>query len=287
MSPLDLNQSDKGNTERIAIKAFESPGNHFVGGQIDSVSTGDMEYDDWLMDSFFFPVDSCIWDIGCTWTQQVNRNNDNDDTLPVGSRTKQPTNAEGYHMIGISLFSPRDKPWDGANGMTPLTPKQKTSRNPDGSLIDWSADVIAGLGTAELPLRNRGYYNKAARQLLYFSQVSTGESRSKQLDFTKVSKKRGKKRGRKRAFEIAAGSKLVFWSRNMSGSGTEEFELKTSAQITPRVRWFPKQNVIQNFNYVDESYQMWGANQNKQLYTDQGDGVNELFTTHTADGVKD
>lgn len=277
MSPLDINQSDKGQTERIAIKAFSTPGNHFVGGQIDSVSTKSMEYDNWLLDSFFFPVDSCIWNVGCTWSQQVNKQN--------SGYPQDATNAEGYHMIGISLFSPRDLPWDGSNGMTPLTPNQKTSRQVDGTDIEWAADVIVGLGLEELALRNRGYYNKAARQLLYFNQVSTGTNATKQLDFTKSSRKRGK-RSRKRAFEIEAGSKLVFWSRNMTGADDGDLELKTAAQITPRIRWFPKQNVIQNFNYVDESYQMWGANMNKNLLTEQGDGVNELFTTHTADEVK-
>ena len=284
MSPLDVNQSDKGNTERIAIKAFSSPGNRYIGGQIDSVSTKSMSMDNWLFDSFFFPVDSCIWDVGCTWSHQVNRDNDHSTTLAT-TRTKQPTNAEAFHMIGISLFSPRDLPYDGANGMTPLTPKQKTSRMPDGSDIEWSADAFSGLTPVEIPLRNRGYYNKAARQLLYFNQVSTGTNVSKQLDFTRSNKKRGK-RSRKRAFEIEAGSKLVFWSRNMTGAEDDDLEIKTAAQITPRIRWFPKQNVIQNFNYVDESYQMWGANMNKNLLTDQGDGVNELFTTHTADEVK-
>lgn len=285
MSPLDVNQSDKGNTERIAIKAFSSPGNQFIGGQVDSVSTKSMSYDNWLFDSFFFPVDSCIWDIGCTWSHQVNRDNDHSDLVPSAARTKQPLNAEGDHMIGISLFSPRDLPYNGADGMTPLTPKQKTSRQADGSDIEWVADVIVGVGTEEIALRNRGYYNKAARQLLYFNQVSTGTNVSKQLDFTKSSKKRGK-RSRKRAFEIEAGSKLVFWSRNMTGADDDDLEIKTAAQITPRIRWFPKQNVIQNFNYVDQSYQMWGANMNKELITEQGDGVNELFTTHTADEVK-
>lgn len=285
MSPLDINQSDKGTEERIAIKAFETPGNKFAGGHMDFLASKQMVYDEWEMISFYFPVDSCIWDVGCTWSHQVNRNNDHSNIAVVlDSRTEQPTNAEAYHQIGISMFSNRDLPWDGANGMTPMTPRTKMSRNPEGDDMDWSGEAIAGVGFAEIALRNRGYYNKAARQLLYFNQVSTGTNISKTIDFSKKGKGR---KGKKRAFDVEAGTKLVFWTRNTTGANDDEFEIETSAQITPRIRWFPKQNVIQNFRYVDASNQRWGAEYLVNLKTDQGDGVNELFRHNSAQGQKD
>lgn len=283
MSPLDINQSDKGTEDRIAVKAFETPGNQFAGGQVDTVSTRQLAYKEWLFDSFFFPVESCIWDIGCTFAQQTNRNNDNEATVvvPGTSRTKQPTNAEGYHMIGISMFSPRDKPYDGASGMTPMTPKQKMVRAPDGGDMEWSGDLF--IGGEEVALRQRGYYNKAARQLLYCNQVSTGSTISKSIDFSRKGKGR---KSKKRAFDVPAGTKLVFWTRNMTGADDDNYEIMTSATITPRIRWFPKQNVLQNIRYEDQSSQRWGSNMVKNMLTDQGDGVNELFTTHTATQVQ-
>lgn len=284
MSPLDINQSDKGNTERIAIKAFETPGNKFLGGVTDYVQTKSMEYGNWEFISFYFPVDSCIWDIGCTWSHQVNRNNDHyAHDLVLGARTQQPTNAEAWHQIGISMFSTRDKPWDGSKGMTPMTPRTKMSRQPDGTDMEWSADVIVGVGTEEIALRNRGYYNKAARQLLYFNQVSTGTNVSKTIDFSKKGKGR---KGKRRAFDVEAGTKLVFWTRNTTGANDDEYEIETSAQITPRVKFFPKQNIIQNFKYQDESEQRWDEPMVKNLQTEDGDGVNELFTHHSADEQK-
>lgn len=285
MSPLDINQTDKGTTERIAIKAFETPGNRFAGGQMDYLTTKQMVYDEWEMISFYFPVDSCIWDVGCTWSHQVTRNNDHSDIqLVLDSRTQQPTNAEAVHQIGISMFSNRDKPWDGSNGCTPMTPKGKMSRQPDGSDMEWTADVIVGLGTEEIALRNRGYYNKAARQILYFNQVSTGTNVSKTIDF---SKKTGKgRRSKKKAFDVDAGTKLLFWTRNTAGSNDSNFVIETAAQITPRIRWFPKKNVIQNFKYQDQSEQRWGAAMVKNLRSDDGDGCNELFTHHNSFGAR-
>ena len=286
MSPLDINQSDKGTEDRIVVKAFETPGNSIAGGIYDTVNTKNMTYDNWLFSSFYFPVDSCIWDVGCTWTQQVNTNNDNDDTIPPGARSKQPTNAEGHHMIGISLLSPRDKPYDGSTGMTPMTPNQKMKKDPTGATMKWSADGLSGVTPVELALRQRGYLNKAARQLLYCSQASTGQRVSKNIDFTKHGKK-GRKNGRKRAFDVPAGSKLVFWTRNMTGADDGTYLIRTSATITPRIRFFPKQNIIQNFRYEDEAGQRWTSNMRKNMLTDEGDGVQELFTTHTASEVKD
>ena len=276
MSPLDVNQSDKGNTERIVVKAFETPGNSFAGGIIDTVSTKDQKYDYYLMDSFFFPVDSCIWDIGCTWSSQVNKENN--------GYPQDATNAEGWQQIGISMFSTRDKLWDGVDGMTPMTAKQKMARDPTGGTMDWSITPIP-LGP-EIALRNRGYLNKAVRQLLYFNQVSSGHTHSKTINMTKLSKHGKRKRATKRAFDVDAGTKLVFWSRNIIGGGEEDFELNLSAQITPRIKFFPKQNIIQNFEYEDQAQQRWGSNTRKTLLTDQGDGVQELWTTETADSPK-
>ena len=289
MSPLDINQSDKGTEERIAIKAFETPGNRFAGGQYGKTSHRHMDFGEWLMHSFYFPVDSCIWDVGCTWSSQVNRSDANDHyahDLVLGARTQQPTNAEGYGEIGISMFSTRDKPWDGSHGMTPMTPEDKMARQPDGTTMEWAADIPVGLGLEEIALRNRGYINKAARQLLYYNQVSTGTNVSKTIDFSKKGKGR-KRSSKKRAFDVPAGTKLVFWYSNLTGAGEDGQELNTSCTITPRIKWFPKTNVIQNFKYMDESEQRWGEPTHKTLQTDEGDGCAELFTSQWADSYKD
>lgn len=279
MSPLDINQSDKGDAPRIAVKAFESPGNSFVGGVTDSKAiTTELAQDGWLLSTFFFPVDSCIWDIGCDWTAVNNKNNDDN----FGADT--PRTVGGIHQVGISLFSTRDLPWNGSDGMTPMTPSQKMSRGPDGSDMEWSADVIVGLGTEEIALRSAGYYNKAVRQILYFSTMATGTNKTKHIDFTKL--KRGKKGRRKRAFDVSAGEKLVFWTRNVTGVNDSDLSLNTQATVTPRVRFFPKENIIQNYTYRDESQQRWGTTKAVTLATDEGDGVTQLFTIATADEEK-
>lgn len=280
MSPLDINQSDKGEAPRIAVKAFESPGNSFVGGVTDSKAiTTELAQDGWLLSTFFFPVDSCIWDIGCDWTAVNNKNNDDN----FGQDT--PRTVGGIHQIGISLFSTRDMPWNGENGMTPMTPSQKMSRDPDGEEMNWSVDVLGtGLETEEIALRSAGYYNKAVRQILYFSTMATGTNKSKQIDFTKL--KRGKKGRRKRAFDVSAGEKLVFWTRNVTGVNDSDLSLNTQATVTPRVKFFPKENIIQNFTYRDESQQRWGTTKAVTLATDEGDGVTQLFTIATADEEK-
>ncbi len=284
MSPLDINQSDKGEAKRIAISAFEFPGNRYAKGQLDECHTKIMGYDDWLINTFFFPVDACIWDVGATWTSVLNRNNQFEEIVP---NTIPGPAMEGVCQIGISLFSNRDYPWDNARGMTPMTPKSKMARQPDGSAMEWSADIPVGLGVEELALRSKGYYNKAARQLIYFDTMSTGTNKSKTIDFSKRGKgKKRSKKGKKRAFDVSAGEKLVFWSRNVTGTGDGGLELFTENTITPRVRWFPKENVVQNFRYEDMSEQRWGAQYFKNLRTDAGDGVNELFTTSVANGTK-
>ena len=279
MSPLDINQSDKGEAPRIAVKAFESPGNSFVGGVTDSKGiTKTLDQDGWLMSTFYFPVDSCIWDISCDYTAVTNTDN-------FGAQLLPPRTMGGIHQVGISLFSTRDLPWNGSDGMTPMTPSQKMSRGPDGSDMEWSADVIVGLGTEELALRSAGYYNKAVRQILYFSTMATGTNKTKTIDFTKL-KRHGKKGRKKRAFDVSAGEKLVFWTRNVTGVNDGDYQLKTQATVTPRVRFFPKENIIQNFTYRDESQQRWGTTKAVTLNTDEGDGVTQLFTIATADGEK-
>lgn len=281
MSPLDINQSDKGDAPRIAVKAFESPGNSFVGGVTDSKAiTTELGQDGWLLSTFYFPVDSCIWKIGCDWTAVNNKNNDDN----FGSDT--PRTVGGIHQIGISLFSTRDLPWNGSDGMTPMTPSQKMSRAPDSQDdMVWAADAIVGLSTEEIALRSAGYYNKAVRQILYFSTMATGTNKSKSIDFTKLSRhKKGRRKAR--AFDVSAGEKLVFWSRNVTGVNDGSLALNTQATVTPRVSFFPKQNIIQNITYRDESQQRWGTTKAVTLNTDEGDGVTQLYTIATADEEK-
>ena len=283
MSPLDINQSDKGN-DRIAVKAFETPGNSFAKGIYGQPLTASLDYDEWLLSVFYFPVDSCIWDIGCSWSCQTSRENIYEETV---ANTVVPSANQGVNQIGISLFSERDLPWNGSDGMTPMTPGKKMARDPEGGDMDWSADVIAGLGTAEVALRTRGYYNKAGRQLLYFDMMSSGTNKKHSIDFTKLSKKgKGKKR-RHRAFDVSAGQKLVFWSRNVTGVGDSGQRFWTAQQMVPRVRFFPKTNIIQNYTYRDDSHDRWGATKAVTLKTEEGDGVYQLWSTYTADSTKD
>lgn len=283
MSPLDINQSDKGN-DRIAVKAFEVPGNKFSKGIYGQSLTDYLQYDGWLMSTFYFPVDCAVWSIGAEFGAVANKDN---RKIEVGEYMTAAV--QGVHQIGISMFSSRDLPWNGTAGMTPMTQAQKMARDPDGNEMKWASYGADASGPAldfdvEVATRTRGYFNKAARQLLYSGYQVTGTNKSKNIDFTKNVKK-GKKT-RKRAFDVSAGTKLVFWSRNVSGSGNESREVETSAYIIPRVQFFPKENVIQNYTYRDESHDRWGATMAVTLDTEEGDGVYALWRTQTADEVK-
>ncbi len=277
---LDLNQTDK-QIKKIIVARNEVPGNHFLKGVTTNIHTQSLNYAEFFYSTFYFPVDCAIWSAGMQVTTAVNRQNDHSDIIPPGARTRQPSNAEGYANYGISLVSPRDKVWDGVDGGTPMPPGQKMARDEHGGTMEWDAygSITPGVATTvQLPTRARGWINKAARQLIAFGVMGVPGTKTVNIDFTKTVKSRKKgRKSKRRAFDVDAGTKLVFWARNLTGSGSSDMEIEISTGIVPRVQFFPKEDICNGLHYNDQAEQRWGNNTKISLSTGDGDGVHALW----------
>lgn len=275
---LDINEKEKGALPRLVVKAHSNAGNSFAGGIMESsMHTKSLEPENFMTMGFYFPVDCVIWDAGINVSACVNRDNDNSDTsLVLTSRTTQPTNAEGIVRVGMQFFSPRDKLYGSVDpgddkGTTPFFPNTYAKKDDLGLNIDWS---INDGDPEEVPLHSSpGWLNKAARMtLLYATQTTSGGSRNYKVNFTR------KVRGKSKGFSVDAGTMLVYYVYNHTGGADSDLQMNLQVEAVPRINFFPKKDIIQNLMYVNRSKQRWEANHEVQLQTDEGQGVNRLFT---------
>lgn len=275
---LDLNEKEKGALPRVVLKAHQNCGNQFAGGVYDSsMFTEELEREEFLQMGFYFPVDCVIWDAGIQVAAAVNTNNDRSDVAVIlDSRTKQPTNAEGVVRVGMQFFSPRDKLYASVEagddkGSTPWFPATKAKRDNKGDQIDWAVNDGA---SDEIPLHSSpGWLNKSNRmQLIYKTMTTSGGSREYNVNFTR---KIGKK---SKGFKVEAGTMLVYYVYNNSGASNSDRELKLQIEAIPRVNFFPLKDIVQNLEYNNRSEARWGANHRIELTTQNGHGVNRLFT---------
>lgn len=281
---LDINEKEKGALPRLVLKAHKAAGNQFFGGIADNtMSTKSLEHEEYLMMGFYFPVDSVIWDAGFQVYAGVNRDNNDWDCVAGGSclpgqegLVRGPRNAEGHVQAGMQFFSPRDKLYgslDAADtkGTTPFKPNTLAKKDNKGDDIDW---VINDGAADEIPLHSSpGWLNKAARMQLAYGVVSTsGGARTFNVNFTR------KIRGRSKGFKVEAGTMLVYWVYNATGTTDENMSIRLGVECVPRINFFPLDDIVQNLKYNNRSDARWGSNHEVEMTTIAGHGVNRLFT---------
>lgn len=265
-------------TERIVAHKNKVIGSSAAGGLMSKIGSSNIGHEEWLYGGLYIPVDSVIYNAEMTVTAVVNTDNDNSDiTVPLESRTKQPTNAEGIVEVGMQLFSPRDKLYGSVDvadtkGTTPYLPTTQAKVDNMGNNIDW---VINAGASDEIPVHGEPeWLNKALRmQCLYSTQVAPS-TRTYKWNIRKTKKPSDRSKG----FEVDAGTMLVYFLRNVTGQGTEERSLELSAQIIPRITIKPLKNVVQNLIYNNQSEARWAINHTVELASSQGHGAERLFT---------
>lgn len=275
---LDINQSEKA-VKRIIATAGDQPGNRFVPGITQSSwNTKALEQEQYLYGSFFFPVDSYIWNAGAEFTSSVGMKQIESDYEA----------ANGLVQYGIQFFSSRDKLYDDGTGKgrTPYLPATKETKDSSGNDMEWDAYAsptpgvpiapVVNTGT-QLPTHGIGWLNKPARMQLAFGTMSTGNPGKKvNINFTK---KVGKgRKSKKRGFDVSAGTKLVFWMRNISGGSDSESEVKINAAITPRIAFVPKQDIVQEVTYEDQARARWNDVTAIRARTANGQGIQTFWT---------
>lgn len=261
--------------ERIVARRNKVIGSASAGGLMSKIGSSNIEHEKWLYSGLYVPVDSVIYAAEMTVTAVVNTDNDNEATVTLPSRTKQPTNAEGIVEVGMQFFSPRDKLYGSIDasddkGTTPYLPTTKAKRDNMGNDIEWTlnsgADEVALHGEPE-------WLNKAQRmQMIYGTQVAPS-TRTYKWNIRKTKRPGDKSKG----FKVSAGTTIVYYLRNVTGQGTEDRSLELSGMIVPRFVIKPLKNVVQNLVYNNQSEARWGANHAVELASNQGHGAERLF----------
>lgn len=289
MSPLDINQSEKAIRKLVTPAGKQHGGNAAQPLTCSTAFTDNLEPSEFLLQAYYIPVDGYLRDISCSYEAHVNLNNDHSDSSIANNRTKPPTNAGCTANVGISLISTRDAVWNGTAGMTPMLPAQKMSRDSQGNAMIWSGDLaISALPPTllyEVPTQSRGYLEKASRQSLFFDNMTEGKT-SKTLHMDKINW--GRRKGKKDGFNVKAGEKICFWMRNITGTSDNDLKVNIQASMVPKVRYFPLEDIIQDYTYRDEAHQRWGTTTATTYSMEDGDGsYGSWKTVRVVAGIQD
>lgn len=271
-------------TERIVAYRNKVIGSASAGGLMSKIGSSDIGHEEWLYSGLYVPVDSVIYAAEMTVTAVVNTDNDNEATVTLPSRTKQPTNAEGIVEVGMQFFSPRDKLYGSidasdSTGTTPYLPTTQAKKDNMGNDIEWTYNTLAD----EIPLHGEPeWLNKAQRmQMIYSNQVAPS-TRTYKWNIRKTKRPGDKSKG----FKVSAGTTIVYYLRNVTGQGTEARSLELSAQIIPRFVIKPLKNIVQNLVYNNQSEARWTANHQVELASNQGHGAERLFIRAIKSGTQ-